>query len=183
MNAACSSRCYVHRLKLEQAALGWSCFGIALGWVARVFLRWGLGRRAQTDDGSWYVDTTTQQENQPISLVCCSATNSCCCAVPSLLLKPGNTLDPGSATAGRDACPSYSSAVGIAIIAATVVLSIAPRYTCSGGNRLCPCASEMPSSYVDISAHCSWDMTQNIGLVSVYTKPIFHVCIPRIARI
>ena len=38
------------------------------------------------------------------------------------------------------------------------------------------------SSYVPISAFCSRNITQNIGLVSFYTKPIFHACVPRIAK-
>ena len=39
------------------------------------------------------------------------------------------------------------------------------------------------SSYVPISALCSRNRTQNIGLVSFYTKPIFHACVTRIAKI
>ena len=39
------------------------------------------------------------------------------------------------------------------------------------------------SSFVPISALCSRNRTQNIGLVSFYTKPIFDACVPRIAKI
>ena len=67
-----------------------------------------LGRRAQTDEK---VDTWIQQHNRRTNrLLCCCTTNSCCCcAVPSLLLKPGNTFSPGARRAGRGAGPPYSS--------------------------------------------------------------------------
>ena len=51
--------------------------------------------------------------------------------------------------------------------------------------RLCPRASDAlnSSSYVPISALCSRNRTQNIGLVSFYTKPMFHAWVPLIAKI
>ena len=60
----------------------------------------------QTDEK---VDTWIQQNRRTNRLLCCCTTNSCCCAVPSLLLKPGNTFGPGSTRAGRGAGPPYSS--------------------------------------------------------------------------
>ena len=79
-------------------------------------------------------------------LLCCCTTNSCCCAAPSLLLKPGNTL--ARAQQEQEGAPVHPTAVGIAITAATAVLSIAPveAIWVRVQRRLCSCASQMPST-------------------------------------
>ena len=122
-----------------ETALG-SCFGVALGCGARI-IRWGLGRRAQTRE---LIRGYNNRTGEPIDR-CCWTTNCRYCAVPSLLLIPGNNSGPGSRRAERGTGPPYSSRY-IAIIAATV-LSIELRLRLwIHVQRLCPCASQIPST-------------------------------------
>ena len=55
------------------------------------------------------VGTRIQQQNGRTNRLLLHTTNCCCCAVPSLLLKPGNTFGSGSRIAGRGAGPPCSS--------------------------------------------------------------------------
>ena len=92
--------------KRGQAALGSSCFGVALGWEARVLIRdegWEEEHRRTTKLIRGY----NNRAGEPTD--CCCTTNTCCCAVPPLLLKAGNTFGPGSTRAGRAAGPPYRS--------------------------------------------------------------------------
>ena len=142
--AACNSSCYVQRARADPARVVVLC-RVALGWWTRVFIRWGLGGRAQTDEK---VDTWIQQHNRKTNrLLCCCTTNSCCCAVPALMLKPGNTFGPGSTRAGRGAGPPYSSRYShhrgnCCVIHSSSIEAIWIHVQ----RRLCPCASEIPST-------------------------------------
>ena len=114
---------------------------------------------------------------------CCCTTKYCCCAVPSLLLKPGNTFGTGSSRAGRGARPPYSSRYshhrGNCIIHSSSMEAMDTRAAVVSVCVLLRCPQLL---VVPISALCPRNRTR-IVLVSFYTKPIFHECVPRMAKI
>ena len=144
-NAACSSSCYVQkaRAKLARVVVLWSSLGLG----GKGFYTMRVGKKSADKK----VDTWIQQQNRRTNrLLCCCTTNNsccCCCAVPSLLLKPGNTFGPNSTRAGRGTGPPYRSRCShhrgnCCVIHSSSVEAIRIHVQ----RRLCPCAAEMPST-------------------------------------
>ena len=159
-------------------------------------VRRGLGRNAQTR-----VNTLMQQrENQRTvdtaqHLLLLLHNSYCCCAVPSLLLKPGNTFDPGLRKAGRGAGPPNDryrrrSHRGNCVIHASSVETMgiilaAVECWCTVwaiARVLLGCSQLI---VVPIRVFVQETKTRIIGLVlfrPTINRQIFHACVPRISK-
>ena len=143
-NAACSSSCYVQKARASRA---------------RVVVLWGsLGLEGK---GLLYDEGWEEERKQTRKLIggynnrteeltdCCAAAQLAAAAVLCPHCCCRNLATPlARAQQEQEGVRIHPTAVGIAIIAATAVLSIAPveAIWIRVQRRLCPCASGMPST-------------------------------------